>query len=90
MNKLFFNQDHYMIQDMCRDFAQNEIAPVARGASSGIHHMGTIPQTGAPICGAVRAGSKVDGDGQAAPLQPLGPTPRLVDGVCSRPCQSDS
>ena len=30
MNKLFFNQDHYMIQDMCRDFAQNEIAPVAR------------------------------------------------------------
>ena len=67
-----------------------QIAPVARGASSGIHHMGTIPQTGAPICGAVRAGSKVDGDGQAAPLQPLGPTPRLVDGVCSRPCQSDS
>jgi alkylation response protein AidB-like acyl-CoA dehydrogenase len=30
MNKLFFNQDHYMIQDMCRDFAQNEIVPVAR------------------------------------------------------------
>jgi len=30
MNKLFFNQDHYMIQDMCRDFAQNEILPVAR------------------------------------------------------------
>ena len=26
MNKLFFNQDHYMIQDMCREFAQNEIA----------------------------------------------------------------
>lgn len=30
MNKLFFNKDHYMIQDMCRDFAQNEITPVAR------------------------------------------------------------
>ena len=30
MNKLFFNQDHFMIQDMCRDFAQNEIVPVAR------------------------------------------------------------
>ena len=30
MNKLFFNKDHYMIRDMCRDFAQNEITPVAK------------------------------------------------------------
>lgn len=30
MNKLFFNKDHYMIQDMCRDFAKNEIIPVAK------------------------------------------------------------
>ena len=30
MNKLFFNKDHYMIRDMCREFAQNEIIPVAK------------------------------------------------------------
>ena len=30
MNKLFFSKDHYMIRDMCRDFAQNEITPVAK------------------------------------------------------------
>ncbi len=40
MNKLFFNQDHYMIQDMCREFAQNEIAPVARE----LDKTGTFPK----------------------------------------------
>ena len=30
MDDLFFNQDHIMIQDMVREFAESEIMPIAR------------------------------------------------------------
>ena len=29
MDNLFFNQDHIMIQDMVREFAESEIMPIA-------------------------------------------------------------
>ena len=30
MDKLFFNDDHLMIRDMVRDFAEAEVRPVAK------------------------------------------------------------
>ena len=30
MDDLFFNQDHIMIQDMVREFAESEIMPITR------------------------------------------------------------
>ena len=40
MNKLFFTQEHYMIRDMVRKFAETEIAPVARELDA----TGTFPR----------------------------------------------
>ena len=30
MDELFFTEEHVMLRDMVRDFAKNEVAPVAR------------------------------------------------------------
>lgn len=56
MDKLFFTEEHEMIRDMVRDFAKNEIAPVAQEYDETgtfpkdlVHKMGELGLMGIPV-----------------------------------------